>query len=208
MLFKNRFDAAHELCTELTPYTQQKDCIILAIPRGGLQIGHVLSEYLHCPLDIILTKKIGYPGHKEFAIGSVSLSSVCLNEDYSRQFHNYIQDEIISIRQKLRQHYALYLGNRKPTSLKDKLVIITDDGVATGHTLLSAIDLVRQESPRSIVCAVPVGAPDSIQKILPKVDKIICLHTPSSFSAVGQFYDDFSQVSDQDVIDLLNKSTT
>ena len=205
-MFQNRLDAAQALINPLSAYRHHPEGVILAIPRGGLEIGHALSQSLHLPLDVILTKKIGYPGNKEFAIGSVSLKSLLIDPPYLETFSDYIADEAASIRALLKKRYQAYLGDRLPISLQDKRVILTDDGVATGNTLFSAIDLVKQESPQEIIVAIPVSPPDTLLRLKDQVDTVICLLSPHHFQAVGQFYEDFRQVDDQEAIRLLRDS--
>lgn len=202
----DRFAAAKELAKKLQKYKHDKNAVILAIPRGGLQTGYTLAEELNLKLDIILTKKIGYPGNEEYAIGSVSLKSIFINEGHKDISNDYINSEIKKIRKTLKERYQKYLGDKKPTNLKDKIVIITDDGVATGSTILAAIDLVKQENPKKIVVAVPVGPADTIRQLKKKADEVIYLLVPKTFFAIGQFYQDFSQVEDEEAIRLLKEA--
>jgi len=204
MVFKDRFDAAHQLVVKLEKY-KGKNAIILAVPRGGLQIGSVLAEELGLPLDVALTKKIGAPGNPEYAIGAVSLTGEVL-EDVEGIPDDYIQQEIKEIRKSLKERYKAYTGRAKPPSLKGKIAIITDDGIATGRTLLATIEMIRKENPDKIVIAVPVGPKDSIRTMQDHADEVICLFTPSPFFAIGMFYQNFDQVDDEEAIRLLKEA--
>ena len=205
MIFTNRFDAAKELAKKLQKYKNNKNAIILAIPRGGVQTGYILAKELNLKLDIVLTKKIGYPGNAEYAIGSVSLKSKFINEKHKDISHDYIESEVKRIRKILKERYKKYLGDKKPTSLKNKIVIITDDGVATGSTILAAIELIKREEPKKIIVAVPVGPADTIKQLKKKADEVICLLIPEMFYAIGQFYQEFTQVEDEEAIRLLKE---
>lgn len=203
-MFKDRFDAARQLTRRLLKYKGKKDVIILAIPRGGLQIGNPLAKALQLPLDIVLTKKIGYPGNREYAIGAVSLKGEIINPEVEVS-SQYIKEQIKELRKKLKERYQLYRGKKKPVSLKGKVVIITDDGVATGSTLLAAIELGRKENPKRIIVAVPVGPYNTIEKLTGKADEVICLYIPEAFFAIGAFYEQFPQVEDEEAIRLLKE---
>lgn len=200
-LFEDREDAAYELAGELMEYSNTNG-VILAIPRGGVPVGYVLSRELGLPLDISLSKKIGHPENPEYAIGSVSLQGVILNSNNVPM--EYIVEETKKVRDLLTKRYALYMGNRRPQSLSGKTVIIVDDGVATGSTVLATIAAVRENSPKEIVVAVPVASPEALEAIEEQADRTVCLEAPEHFSAVGQFYRNFAQLDDDEVIYLLH----
>jgi len=204
-MFLNRTEAGNLLANELTDYSNNEDVVIMAIPRGGVPIGYTISKKLHAPLEIVLSKKIGHPYNKEYAIGAVTLKSKILSDAAYEVSDAYIDEETKRIRKLLRQRQSLYYGEQIPMKLKNKLVIIVDDGVATGNTLISCIHLVEKQNPEQIIIALPVAPPSAIKSIkeISSVNKIICLHEPRNFSAVGQFYDYFDQVNDQEVIQLL-----
>lgn len=207
MIFKDRYDAANQLVDRLKKYKNNPDAVIIAIPRGAVQIGSVLAKELHTPLDIILTKKIGAPGNSEFAIGAVSLQASYIDSPFPIDA-DYIEQEINHLRELLKKRYQQYYQDKKPIPLKDKIVILIDDGVATGNTLLAALELIRQEKPKKIVVAVPVGPSDTIAKIAQKADAVVCLLTPEPFYAIGAFYQNFAQVDDQEAINLLHEAQT
>lgn len=202
---KNRQDAALRLVKELEIY-KGTNAIVLAIPRGGIPIGHFIAQELRVPLEIILSKKIGYPNNPEFAIGSVTLQGVVVDDKFSTEFKDYIDKESKKILEALKSKFALYMGNRKPADLTNKIVIIVDDGIATGNTIMATIQAVKKSNPKKIIVAVPVAPKDTAIKMEKLVDDFICLHVADEFCGVGQFYEDFSQVSDDEVIRLLNKN--
>jgi predicted phosphoribosyltransferase len=208
-MFKNRFDAGKKLAERLHEYKNDPQAIILAIPRGALEIGSVLSRDLNLPLDIILTKKIGYPGNPEYAIGAMSLDSVIIDKralEFSGQLEAYLKQEIENIRQLLRERSALYHGDRKPFSLENKTIILVDDGIATGKTLEATLDLIKKQRPAKIVVAVPVASKEALHLIKKKVDEVVCLMVPDIFISVSQWYNHFEQVSDEQAIQLLQES--
>lgn len=201
-MFKDRIDAASVLAKELRKY-KGKDGVILAIPRGGVEIGYLLSETLGFPLDVALIKKIGHPYNKEYAIGSVSLDSFVLNED-ARVSKEYIDEEVQKTRELLQERYNKYKGDEKPIDLENKVVIIVDDGIATGQTMRATIELVKNANPRKLIVAVPVAPTERINDIGSMVDKIIVASPSRNFTAIGQFYENFAPVSDEQVKSMLS----
>ena len=202
-LIRNRGTAARLLAERLEKYRGERG-VVLAIPRGGVPVAAPIARYLGMPLEVTLSKKIGHPANPEFAIGSVSLDTMQVDERADVP-QAYIAAEVARIREGLRQKYSLYMGNRKHVPLRDQVVILVDDGVATGKTLLSTIELVKKEQPRKIVVAVPVAPPTAYDTVSSLVDEVVCLLVPIGFQAVGQFYEEFSQVSDEQVIELLQE---
>ncbi|WP_161889110.1 phosphoribosyltransferase [Pontibacter russatus] len=200
---RNRETAARLLAERLEKYRGQQG-VVLAIPRGGVPVAAPIARHLGMPLEVTLSKKIGHPANPEFAIGSVSLDSVQVDTRADVP-QAYIAAEVERIREGLRQKYSLYMGNRKHVPLHDRVAILVDDGIATGKTLLATIDLVKKEQPRKIVVAVPVASPSAYETVSSLVDEVVCLLVPISFQAVGQFYEEFSQVSDEQVIELLQE---
>lgn len=201
MMFKNRYDAALKLIPFLEKYKNERG-VVFAIPRGGVPIGYYISKHYNLPLELLLTKKIGHPENEEFAIGAVSLEDYIIDERHNIP-ESYIENEIKRIRESLKERYKKFMGDRKPVDMEDKIVIIVDDGIATGNTLLAAIRMMRQKHPKKIVVAVPVAPREAAEKIKKHVDDFICLHIADDFYGVGQFYLDFSEVSDEEVIQLL-----
>lgn len=207
MIFKNREEAGTLLAEKLEEYKNQ-EAVVLAIPRGGVPLAFIIAEKLNLPLEIVLSKKLGHPLHKEFAIGAVTLKSRILNEAAEEVSSGYIEEETQRIRELLQKRYKEYFGDKDEMQLKDKILILVDDGIATGSTILSTIKMLFDERPRKIVVAIPVAPSDAIKKLesSPYIDEIICLTVPVRFGAVGQFYEDFDQVDDSEVNQLLKKA--
>ena len=209
-MFTDRREAARALAEQLAVHKARKDAVILAVPRGGVAIGAVLAEELGLPLDVILTKKIGHPNNPEFAIGAVSLTgeavdSALIEREGIRP--GYIDSMIARIREALWQRYRMYRGTSRPLNVAGKTVILTDDGAATGRTLLAAIELLRRDGAGKIVVAIPVAPPDTIETLRLVADGTVCLEIPSSFTAIGECYRDFSEVSDEEALRLLKKES-
>lgn len=200
-ILQNRKEAAILLSEKLEKY-QGSDTIILAVPRGGVPIGYEIAKNLHLPLDIILSKKIGHPSNKEFAIGAVSLDSSFLDE-HPDVPTAYIENEIKKLRESLQDKYNLYMGDRKPADVRGKTVILVDDGIATGNTLLACIAMLRKNNPQKIVVAVPVVPSDTVNVFREKADEFVYLIASKDFRGVGGFYEDFEQVNDDEVIRML-----
>lgn len=206
-IFKNRFDAATKLADKLDSY-KNTNSIVLAIPRGGAPIGYYIANKLNIPLEIVLSKKIGHPNNPEFAIGSVSIQGVIIDEKVSDVSQEYILSESNRLLKDLKNKFKLFMDNRPITDLKNKIVILVDDGIATGNTMMATIETVKKSSPFKIVVAVPVAPIETAKKLTALVDEFVCLQIPAQFFGVGQFYADFTQVTDEDVISYLNKKTT
>ena len=206
MYFNDRYDAAMQLAPLLEKYKNEKG-VILAVPRGGVPIGYYLAKYLDFPLDLLMTKKLGHPGNEEFAIGAVSLEGSIVEETTGVP-EQYIREETRRIREQLKERYIKFMGNKEPVDIKGKIIIVVDDGVATGRTILSTIKILRNKEPRKIVVAVPIASEEAADRIREVVDDFICLHTPYPFYGVGRFYADFTQVEDEDVLLLLNELNT
>ena len=205
-MFKDRTDAGMQLAEKLLEFKSQ-NVVVLAIPRGGLPLGAIIAKALNAPLDVVLTKKIGHPYNKEYAIGAVSLKNSILS-DAIGVTKGYIEEEKARLRKKLKESHNQYYKEGVSQDLKDKTVIIIDDGIATGNTILVTIELVKMQNPNKIVVAIPVAPPSTVRKLeaSSEVDEVICLETPYNFHAVGQFYQEFYQVSDQEAIRLLKDS--
>lgn len=205
-LLKDRTEAGFLLSEKLKKY-QNTNSVILAVPRGGVPVGFVISKTLHLPLDIVLSKKIGHPNNKEFAIGAVSMDSMILDE-HPEVPKKYIDHEINRLRQLLQEKYELYNGNRKPIDIENKNVILVDDGIATGNTLLASIAMLRKKNPAKIIVAVPVLPYDTVSIFEKNADEFIYLIASSYFRGVGSLYEEFNQVDDEEVIRMLNVINT
>lgn len=203
-ILKNRIEAGKLLSEKLKKY-QDSNTIILAVPRGGVPIGCIIAQNLHLPLDIILSKKIGHPYNKEFAIGAVSVDSMIID---NRQIvpKDYIEEEIGRLREGMQEKYQLYMGDQKPLDIKDKNIILVDDGIATGNTLLASITMLQKKNPAKIIVAVPVLPADAIPSFEQSIDELVYLMAPQNFNAVGEFYEQFFQVEDDEVIQLLHEA--
>jgi len=204
MIYKDRIEAALKLTNALEKHRGQ-DGVVVAIPRGGLPVGYVLAKYLNFPLDVVLIKKIGHPQNHEYAIGSLSLKGRILSKDQVVP-DDYIEGETQRLRALLDAKYKMYYKDRNPTSLLDKIVVVTDDGVATGKTLLSAIDFIRKAGARKIVAAIPVASPSALSEIKSKVDELIYLQAPRDFHTVSNYYSHFEQVTDELAVAILEKA--
>nr|WP_315166680.1 phosphoribosyltransferase family protein [uncultured Flavobacterium sp.] len=200
-ILKDRIEAGLLLSEKLKKY-QNSNTIVLAVPRGGVPVGYVIAKNLHLPLDIVLSKKIGHPNNKEFAIGAVSSDSMILDE-HPNIPKKYIDSEIIRLRQLMKHKYELYMGNRKPLDVKGKNIILVDDGIATGNTLLASISMLRKKNPAKIIVATPVIPYENVPVFEKNTDEFIYLIASKYFTGVGGFYEVFNQVEDNEVIELL-----
>lgn len=200
-MFEDRIEAAVLLSEKLKKY-QNSGTIILAVPRGGVPIGSIIAKKLHLPLDIVLSKKIGHPYNKEFAIGAVSMNSIIIDE-HPDVPQAYIDQETIRLRKLLKEKYKLYMGNLEPLDIKGKNIILVDDGIATGNTLLASIEMLRKKNPAKIIVAVPVVPYDTVNKFQENADEFIYIIASKQFRGVGGFYQEFRQVEDEEVIQML-----
>jgi predicted phosphoribosyltransferase len=197
----NRKEAGILLSEKLKKY-QNTNSIVLAVPRGGVPIAYEIAQKLHLPLDIILSKKIGHPKNKEFAIGATTMDATIIDEhpEVSKQ---YITDEIIRLKELLQEKYKLYMGYREPLEINKKNVIVVDDGIATGNTLLASISMLRKSKPAKLIVAVPVLPLDALEIFKQQTDEFVYLIASNNFRSVGAFYDQFHQVDDEEVIQIL-----
>ncbi|MBI2650008.1 phosphoribosyltransferase [Candidatus Woesearchaeota archaeon] len=210
MHFKDRHEAGIKLAEQLKNYKGNKDVVVLAIPRGGVEIGYEIARLLNAELDIVVTKKIGLPDDEEFAIGSIGPDKkVMLNEETMRIYNvsdEYINNKKREIGKEIERRYRAYRGKYKLPNLKNKIAILTDDGVATGFTTRAAISYVKSQNPKKLILAVPVAPLDFASEIKNEVE-FVCLHSTNLFFSISQFYDDFPQLSDEEVRNYLNKSS-
>lgn len=209
-LIPNRTIAGQELAEALSSYFNQENVIVLALPRGGLPVAFEIAQKLHAPLDLLLVRKLGTPGYAELAMGAIASGGIKVLNRQIIQSNDVSQSALDDVEQKerleLNRRSEVYRGDRPYPDLNQKVVILVDDGLATGATMHAAIDAVKQQSPQKIIVAIPVAAADSIETLRQMVDEVICLLVPRQLSSIGQWYIDFSQVSDARVIDLLNQA--
>lgn len=201
-MLKDRIEAGLLLSEKLKKY-QNSNSVVLAVPRGGVPVASIIAKSLHLPLDIVLSKKIGHPYNKEFAIGAVSMDSMIVDEhpDVPKE---YIEKEIVKLRKLMQEKYEIYMGNRKPLDIEGKNIIVVDDGIATGNTLLVSINMLRKRNPAKIIVAVPVIPYDTVSVFEKNTDEFVYLIASKYFRGVGGFYEDFNQVEDDEVIKLLS----
>jgi predicted phosphoribosyltransferase len=208
-LFADRHEAGVELASRLRTYRGRPDLVVLALPRGGVPVAFEIAEALDAPLDIFVVRKLGMPGHPEFAMGAIASGGVrVLNTDVVRSYR--IPDgavEAVAQRElaELERREREYRQGRPLTDLRNRTVILVDDGLATGSTMRAAVQSVRLHGPARVVVAVPVGAPAACQELAGVADEAVCARMPEPFSAVGQWYRDFSQTTDEEVRALLQK---
>lgn len=210
MVFADRKQAAELLAQALAHY-QGQNPLILAIPRGAVAMGQHLARKLEGDLDVVLVRKLRAPFNPEFAIGSVDESGWTYIADYAASVDAtpaYIEQEKRAQLDVIRQRRAQYTPLRPPIDPAGRVVIVVDDGLATGATMISALHALRDKKPARLVCAVPVAPPDTLEKIRPYADDVVCLEAPEFFRAVGQFYADFPQVSDEEVEAILGQAGT
>jgi predicted phosphoribosyltransferase len=208
--FSNRVEAGRQLAEKLDTYAGRDDVIVLGLPRGGVPVAYEVAKHLGAPLDVFIVRKLGVPGFEELAAGAIASGGVrVLNQDVMRAIpHADEAIEAVTAREtgELERREQIYREGRPPPELRDRIVILVDDGLATGATMRAAVKALRQRGAAKIVVAVPVGPPDTCRELEEEADEIICLSTPEFFQADGQYYQDFSQTSDEDVRELLTSA--
>lgn len=208
MVFLDRKDAGEKLTDSLYKF-KDEDVIVLAVPRGGLEIAYDTIKKFGLKWDLIIPRKIGTPHNKEFAIGAVSVDgSYFINDDYVEKLgipQNYIENEVSEQINEIKRRMKEYRGKDTFPEVKDKTVIIIDDGIATGFTILAVIKAVKKQGAKKIILAIPVGPRETIEEFKELVDEVICLYIPEEFYAVGSYYLDFKQVTDEEVFKIINE---
>jgi len=210
MLFRNRTEAGRLLAAKLTTYAERADVLVLGLPRGGVPVAFEVAQALHAPLDVFLVRKLGVPGRPELAMGAIASGDVVvLHEKVVREL-DIGQDAIAAViaqeRQELQRRAHAYRGDRPAPEVRHQTVILVDDGLATGSTMRAAVAALRRQDPARIVVAVPVGAADTCAQLQNEADEAMCAQTPEPFYAVGLWYGDFSQTTDEEVHDLLERA--
>jgi putative phosphoribosyl transferase len=210
MRFRNRSEAGRWLAERLQAYAHRADVMVLALPRGGVPVGFELARALGAPLDVFLVRKLGLPGQEELAMGAIASGGVrVLNDDVVRALAvppSVIDSVARREEQELKRREQAYRGSQPPPDVRGKVVILVDDGLATGSTMRAAVQAVKQLQPARVVVAVPVAAASTRDEIGDEVDEIVCDIPPEPFLAVGRWYEDFSQTTDDEVRDLLERA--
>jgi putative phosphoribosyl transferase len=205
--YGDRRQAGVELASRLGHLKDRTDVVVLALPRGGVPVAHEVARALGASLDVFLVRKLGLPGHRELAMGAIASGGVrVLNEDVVNWYRvpDAVIDDVAREEQvELERREREYRHGRPPVELRDRIVLLIDDGLATGSTMKAAVQAVRAHGPSRIIVAVPVGSPDTCREFADIADEIVCARAPEHFAAVGQWYRDFSQTTDEEVRDLL-----
>jgi putative phosphoribosyl transferase len=208
--FCDRIEAGQLLAAELSQYENHPDVLIFGLPRGGVPVAYQVARAIHVPLDVWLVRKLGVPGQEELAMGAIALGGVMLlnNEIISslQISRSVIQQVAAAEKQELERRDRVYRGGRPLPELRDRIVMLVDDGIATSSTLRAAIAAVQQQQPQRIVVAAPVAPPSVCQALGALVDDVVCLFTPEPLYSIGMWYQDFSQTTDQEVQELLQQS--
>lgn len=207
MIFSDREEAARKLAEKLAAY-KGKNPLILAIPRGAVPMAKLIADMLDGEFDVVLVRKLGAPGNPEFAIGAIDETGWAYLGPYAAMAGanaDYIERAKARELETIRKRRAQYSPLHPPIDPKGRIVIVIDDGLATGATMIAALHALRQRAPQKLVCAVPVAPPDTLEKVADKADEVVCLYATENFQAVGQFYADFGQVEDDEVIALLSE---
>lgn len=209
--FRDRFEAGRMLAAQLTAFKQRPDAIVLGLPRGGVEVAAEVAAALELPLDVMVVRKLGTPGQEELAMGAVAAGGIRIRNQevivLARVSEPEFEAEALRELEEVERRAQIYRGDRPPLNLDGKLVILVDDGLATGATMKAAIAAVRAQHASTILVAVPVGAEESCAEVRPLVDELICISLPPNFAAVGKWYWVFPQTSDAEVRDLLARNS-
>lgn len=209
MRLSNRIQAGKLLTRQLTHYRNRTDAIVLALPRGGVPVAYEIAKSLNLPLDVFLVRKLGMPYYEEVAMGAIASGGIRIFNEEVLLHHPISEVDIEAVAKReekeLKRRSLAYRGNKPLPDLRDKVVILVDDGIATGATMRAAITAIKQQKPQHVIVAVPI-APISVKKDLPQADEIICLIMPEFLGSVGQWYEHFDQISDQEVQELLSQA--
>jgi len=212
MLFQNRTTAGQVLAEKLVAYANRCDVLVLGLPRGGVPVAFEVAKALHAPLDVFLVRKLGVPGQEELAMGAIASGGVrVLNYDIVEALHlseAVIERVAARQQQELERRERLYRQNRPLPQIRDRTVILVDDGLATGATMRAAVEALQLQQPAAIVVAVPVASPETYRELANKVDEVVCVETPVPFYSVGSWYDEFPQTTDTQVRELLQQADT
>jgi putative phosphoribosyl transferase len=209
-IYRDRTEAGQILAQHVIPVISDSKPLVLALPRGGVPVAFEVARALHAELDVFLVRKLGLPGHEELAIGAIASGGVrVLNRDLIKELH--VSEDLITRvtateEEELKRREHLYRQNRPPIAVRDRTVVLVDDGLATGASMMAGVRALRPQNPRRIVVAVPVAAPETCHEFRAEADDVICPATPEPFGAVGAWYDNFSQTTDNEVRELLERA--
>jgi putative phosphoribosyl transferase len=207
MRFHDRIDAGKQLAAALTEFEERPDVVALGLPRGGIPVAHEVATRLRLALDVCLVRKLGVPGHPELAMGAIAGGGIeVLNLDLIRDLgirRSLVEQIAVRERLELERRDRVYRGGRQPAIVNARTVLLIDDGLATGSTMEAAILVLRQQAPARIVVAVPVGPRETCERLRTLADQVVCLSTPEPFSAVGEWYEEFAQTTDDEIMRLL-----
>jgi putative phosphoribosyl transferase len=210
MMFANRAEAGRQLAAKLVAYAGRKDVLVLGIPRGGVVVAAEVAQALGAPLDVFLSRKLGVPGQEELAFGALASGGLrVLDQDLIRELNisnAQIEQTTEEVRTELERRERAYRQGRTALAVEGKTVLLVDDGVATGSSTMAAIKMLRQMSPANLVLAVPVAPASTCKRLRDSVEELVYIYAPERFYAIGQFYEDFSQVADEQVIELLRRA--
>ncbi|MBA2709807.1 MAG: phosphoribosyltransferase [Tatlockia sp.] len=208
--FRNRHEAGIALAKKLIIYAKKPDILVLALPRGGVPVAYEIAKALTAPLDILIVRKLGVPGHQELAIGAIAADEICIfNETLKNSLH--LSDSLINTvikkeKKELQRRESLYRHEMPPLSFINKTIILVDDGIATGATMLAALEIIAKGKAKQTIIATPVAAAATCKQFSKKVYDFVCLLKPIDFYAVGLWYDNFNQTTDEEVAELLKKA--
>jgi putative phosphoribosyl transferase len=210
--FRDRAEAGQLLAQQLkSNYANRSDVLVLGLPRGGIPVAYEIAQVLHAPLDVCLVRKLGVPGQEELAMGAIGAKEgMVLNQEIVKSLHisqKTIERVADSERQELERRDRAYRGDHPAPEIRDHTVILVDDGIATGSTVKAALSTIQQQNPKELVIAVPVAPPNVCNELKAQVDEVVCLLKPASLSAIGLWYDNFSQTSDEEVRQFLKQAT-
>ena len=208
--FHDRVDAGQRLARELQEFADDPDVRVFALPRGGVPVAFEVARALHAPLDVFLVRKLGLPGHEEFAMGAIASGGIVVLDHYVvqrfRVSHAQVERAIERERRELERREQRYRGDRPLPEITGRIAILVDDGLATGSTMRAAVAALRQEQPKRIIVAVPIGAPGTCDAMRDEADHVVCAVTPEPLYAVGLWYEDFRQTTDEEVEELLSRA--
>jgi putative phosphoribosyl transferase len=209
-MFANRYDAGLKLARLLQPYAGRDDVVVLALPRGGVPVGYQVARALKAPLDVFIVRKLGVPGHEELAMGAIAGGGTIIRNqgviDYLNISNREFQRVAVREQQELERREREYRNKRSPQPLEDRIVIMVDDGIATGATMQAAVAAVRQQRPKSVIIAAPVVAPEVSSRFSGLADAVLAIEEPGEFHAVGAWYEDFTQTTDEEVRAILQRA--